>query len=197
MRIVTKNLQTRILPEPCLHLLRQVVKGGVVIIESGQTRVLLCLADCCCSLENFIGGDLLKEGFGAPRRSRRNKASILSSSLAGLLWQWPTPGLNITQYIHGDWIHEENIAAKADYEVVEDLNLIVWEFWGLPDSEGSARPSSSKMTRPIQGVRGRPRDERFLMMSRRFMVDPAVDNYLAIEENKLKSELWSWPLWPF
>ena len=71
------------------------------------------------------------------------------------------------------------------------MNLIVWEFGGLPDSEGSARPSSSKMTRPIQGVRGRPRDERFLMMSRRFMVDPAVDNYLAIEENKLKSELWS------
>ena len=86
MIIVTKNLQTGILPKPCLHLLRQVVKGGVVIIESVQTRVLLCfLAGCCCSLEMFIGGDLLKEGFGAPRRSRRNKASILSSSLAGLL----------------------------------------------------------------------------------------------------------------
>ena len=84
MRIVTKNLQTRILPEPCLHLLRQVVKGGVVIIESGQTRVLIYL-DGFCSLEMFIDGDLLKEGFGAPRRSRRNKASILSSSLAGLL----------------------------------------------------------------------------------------------------------------
>ena len=81
---MTKNLETGILPKPRLHLLRQVVKGGVVIIESGQTRVLLCL-DGCCSLEMFIGGDLLKEGFGAPRRSRRNKASILSSSLAGLL----------------------------------------------------------------------------------------------------------------
>ena len=130
MIIVTKNLQTGILPQPRLHLLRQVVKGGVVIIESVQTRVLLCfLAGCCCSLEMFIGGDLLKEGFGAPRRSRRNKASILSSSLAGLLWQWPTPGLNITQCIRGDWIHEENIAAKADYEVVEDLIFIVGPTW--------------------------------------------------------------------
>ena len=130
MIIVTKNLQTGILPKPRLHLLRQVVKGGVVIIESVQTRVLLCfLAGCCCSLEMFIGGDLLKEGFGAPRRSRRNKASILSSSLAGLLWQWPTPGLNITQCIRGDWIHEENIAAKADYEVVEDLIFIVGPTW--------------------------------------------------------------------
>ena len=124
MRIVTKNLQTRILPEPCLHLLRQVVKGGVVIIESGQTRVLLWLADCCCSLEKFIGGDLLKEGFGAPRRSRRNKASILSSSLAGLLWQWPPPGLNITQYAHGDWIHEENIAVKDD--IMKLLKIWTW-----------------------------------------------------------------------
>ena len=84
MIIVMKNLQTGILPKPLLNLLRQVVKGGVVIIESGQKRVLLCLA-VFCSLEVFIGGDLLKEGFGAPRRSRRNKASILSSSLAGLL----------------------------------------------------------------------------------------------------------------
>ena len=49
-----------------------------------STRVLFCLPGCC-SIEMFIGRDLLKEGFGAPRRSRRNKASILSSSLAGLL----------------------------------------------------------------------------------------------------------------
>ena len=75
------------------------------------------------------------------------------------------------------------------------MNLIVWgpggRGEGLPDSEGSARPSSSKMTRPIQGVRRRPRDERFLMISGRVMVDPVVDNYLAVKENKLKSELWS------